>query len=136
MIAVATLSFCSVQATASAAIDSPTSSASGLSSWTRDSTSSRIQFLIMSAPPLSSVAREPSGGCSPGRYFPVSTPCAMGEYTTWEMPSSAQVGTTSASMTRHSMEYCGWLEIIEMPRSWARACPARSWSAVHSLTPM
>ena len=34
--------------------------------------------LIMSAPPFSSVAREPAGGASPGRYLPVSTPCAIG----------------------------------------------------------
>jgi hypothetical protein len=32
--------------------------------------------------------------------LPVRTPCASGEYTTWLSPSSLQVGTTSASMTR------------------------------------
>ena len=65
--------------------------------------------LIMSAPPFSSVAREPAGGGSPGRYLPVSTPCAIGDQTICETPSSRLVGTTSASITRHSMEYCGWL---------------------------
>ena len=88
MIAVATLSFCRVQATASGAMDSPASSASGLSCCTRASTSSLIHRLIMSAPPFSSVARDPSGGCSPGRYLPVSTPWAIGDQTTCEMPSS------------------------------------------------
>ena len=77
----------------------------------------------MFAPPLSSVAREPSGGCSPGRYLPVSTPCAIGDHTTWEMPSSRDAGTTSSSITRHSIEYCGWLEISWKPRSSASSCP-------------
>ena len=35
----------------------------------------------------SSAAREPSGGCWPGRYLPVSTPWAMGDHTIWPMPS-------------------------------------------------
>ena len=63
------------------------------------------------APPFSSVAREPAGGGWPGLYLPVSTPWAIGEKTTCETPSSFDVGTTSPSMTRHSMEYCGWFEI-------------------------
>ncbi len=90
----------------------------------------------MSAPPLLSVARVPSGGAWPGWYLPVSTPCAIGDQTIWETPSSSLTGTTSDSMTRHSIEYCGWLEISWKPRSSARAWPARSCSAVHSLTPM
>jgi hypothetical protein len=89
----------------------------------------------MFAPPLSSVAREPSGGACPGTYLPVSTPWAIGDQTTWEMPSSFDAGTTSPSMTRQSMEYCGWLEISCTPRSLARADASRIWSAVHSLTP-
>ena len=80
----------------------------------------------MSAPPLSSAARDPSGGCSPGRYFPVNTPCAIGDQTTWEMPSSWQTGTISASITRQSIEYCGWLEISWKPSSVASLCPSRS----------
>jgi hypothetical protein len=92
--------------------------------------------LIMFAPPLSSVAREPSGGCSPGRYLPVSTPCPIGDQTTWEMPSSREVGTISVSITRQSIEYSGWFEISWKPSSLARAAPSRSWSAVHSLAPM
>ena len=37
-------------------------------------------------------------------YLPVSTPWAMGDQTTWEMPELlATVGTTSASMTRQSI---------------------------------
>ena len=88
------------------------------------------------APPFSSVARDPAGGAWPGLYLPVSTPCATGDQTICDTPSSADVGTTSPSMTRHSAEYCGWFEMSWKPRSCARACPARIWSAVHSLTPM
>ena len=87
-------------------------------------------------PPLSSVAREPSGGGSPGLYLPVRMPWSIGEKTTWLMPSSRQVGTTSASMIRYSALYCGWLETKGMRSSRASAWPARSWSGVHSLTPM
>ena len=83
----------------------------------------------MSAPPLSSVAREPSGGCSPGLYLPVSAPWAIGDQTIWPMPSSWQVGTTSASMTRHSMLYCGWFETRGMCSSRASAWPRRISSA-------
>src|SRR5665648_1093381 len=79
----------------------------------------------VAAPPLSSVAREPSGGCWPGWYLPVSTPCAMGLQTIWLTPSSSQVGTTSPSMTRHSMEYCGWLEMSWKPSSLERLTPSR-----------
>ena len=40
-------------------------------------------------------------------------------------------------MTRHSIEYCGWLEIEpESPSSCGARAPARIWSAVHSETPM
>ncbi len=95
-----------------------------------------MKRLIMSAPPFSSAAREPSGGCWPGWYLPVSTPCAMGLHTIWLTPSSSHVGTTSSSMTRHSMEYCGWLEMSWKPSCFARVTPSRIWSAVHSLTPM
>ncbi len=100
------------------------------------STSSRIQREIMSAPPLASVAREPAGGSAPGLYLPVSTPCAIGLHTICDTPSSRDAGTTSSSMTRHSMEYCGWLEISWKPSSFDISTPARIWSAVHSLTPM
>ena len=37
-----------------------------------------------------------------------------------EMPSSSQVGTTSSSMTRQSMEYCGWFEMSWKPSSLAQ----------------
>ena len=47
-----------------------------------------------------------------------------------------EVVPTSPSMTRQRAEYCGWFEMSWNPRSFARACPARIWSAVHSLTPM
>ena len=95
-----------------------------------------MKRLIMSAPPFSSVAREPSGSGWPGTYLPVSTPWAIGLQTICETPSSSQVGTTSSSMTRQSMEYCGWLEISWTPSSRLSSTPARIWSAVHSLTPM
>ena len=91
---------------------------------------------MKSAPDLSSVAREPVGGCLPGSYLPVSTPCAIGENTTWPRPSSIDVGTTSASMTRHSIEYCGWFDTSWIFRSCAISQPARISDAVHSETPM
>ncbi len=116
-----TLGFWSTQATASWARLSPASSAIGWSFWTRSRTSSRSQRLIISEPPLSSVAREPSGGCSPGLYLPVSAPWAIGDQTIWPTPSSSQVGTTSSSMTRQSMLYWGWLETSEMCSSRASA---------------
>ena len=79
---------------------------------------------MLSEPPLSSVAREPSGGFSPGLYLPVSAPCAIGDQTIWPTPSSVQVGTTSSSITRQSMLYCGWLETSGMCSSRASACAA------------
>ena len=88
------------------------------------------------APPFSSVARDPAGGGWPGLYLPVSTPWPMGEKTTWLTPSSSEVGTISPSMTRHSIEYCGWFDISWKPSCPASSWPARIWSAVHSLTPM
>ena len=91
--------------------------------------------LIMSAPPFSSVAREPAGGCWPGWYLPVSTPWAIGRPDDLATAELREVGTTSSSMTRQSMEYCGWLEISWKPSSLP-AWPSRIWSAVHSLTPM
>ena len=89
-----------------------------------------------SSRPPTTQAREPAGGCLPGSYLPVSTPCAIGEKTTWPKPSSIEVGTTSASMTRHSIEYCGWFDTSWKPSCDASSCPARICSAVHSLTPM
>ena len=136
MIAVATLSFCSTHATASCASERSSSAAIGFRSCTRWSTSSCSQRLMKLAPPFSSVARLPAGSSPPGRYLPVSTPCAIGDQTTCEMPSSSDVGTTSPSITRQSAEYSGWFEISCTPSSFASAAPARSWSAVHSETPM
>ena len=46
------------------------------------------------------------------------------------------MGTTSSSMTRHSIEYWGWLETKGIFSSFASSAPWRIWSAVHSLTPM
>ena len=88
------------------------------------------------APLFSSVAREPSGTGWPGRYLPVSTPCAIGDQTICDMPSSSLVGITFSSITRHSAEYCGWFETSWKPSWVASACPSRSCSAVHSETPM
>src|SRR4030095_3590752 len=62
-IAADTFGFCSTQATASCDSDRPTSAAIGCSSWTRVRTSSVRNRLMKFAPPFSSVAREPSGGC-------------------------------------------------------------------------
>ena len=136
MMAAATLSFCSTHATASCAMVRPSSPAMGASDCTRVSTSSVMKRLIMSWPPLVSVAREPSGTGAPGRYLPVSTPCATGDQTICDSPSSREAGTTSSSMTRHSIEYCGWFEMSWKPSSRASLAPARICSAFHSLTPM
>ena len=42
----------------------------------------------------------------------MSTPWARGDHTICLMPSFSHSGTTSASMTRHSSEYCGWFETM------------------------
>ncbi len=134
--AAATLSFCSTHATASCAIDRSSSAATGLRFCTAVSVSSFMKRLIVCAPPFSSVAREPAGAGCPGRYLPESTPCAMGDHTIWETPASFEAGTTSSSMTRHSIEYWGCEEISWKPSCLASAAPSRIWSAVHSETPM
>ena len=103
--------FCSVHATASCARDSPASSASGRSRCTAASVSSLSQRL-MKPEPAGAEARESAGGAAPGRYFPVSTPCAIGERRSAPMPSFSHVGTTSGSITRHSMVYSGWFDTI------------------------
>ena len=90
---------------------------------------------MSSAPPFRSVARDPSGGAWPGRYLPDSTPWAIGDHTICAEPLLRQAGTTSASMTRHSIEYCGWLDTNGIRSSRASAAPARISSAVHSETP-
>ena len=51
------------------------------------------------------------------------------------MPSCSQAGTTSASMTRQSIEYCGWLEISGTRSSRASAAASVICRAVHSETP-
>jgi hypothetical protein len=86
-------------------------------------------------PPISPlVARVPSGGGAPGAYFPVSTPCASGDQTIWDMPLAAQTGITSSSGSRQSSEYWGWLETnFSTP-----AISSAAWilSAGHSEKPM
>ena len=57
-------------------------------------------------------ARVPSSQPSPGRYFPLSTPCASGDQTIWETPSSREAGMTSRSGSRWSSEYSGCEETI------------------------
>jgi hypothetical protein len=68
--------------------------------------------------------------------LPDSTPCAIGDQTIWESPSFSLVGTTSASITRHSIEYCGWLLISCTFSSRASSAAAAISSARHSDTPM
>jgi hypothetical protein len=63
-------------------------------------------------------------------------PWASGDQTIWESPSFSEVGTTSSSITRQSIEYCGWLLIRWTFSSRARAAPAAICSPFHSLTPM
>ena len=91
----------------------------------------------MKPEPVGSVARESAGGAAPGWYLPVSTPCAIGENTICPMPSFSHSGTTSGSMTRHSMLYCGWFDTIRSrPSSAAARSAAAISSARHSDTPM
>ena len=108
-IAEATLGWRSTQASASCAIDSPRLSATGTRRCTASSTRSSISR-SMKPLMLSLAARESGGGCSPGRYLPVSTPWPSGDHTIWEISSRSHSGITSASGPRHSIEYCGWLE--------------------------
>lgn len=89
----------------------------------------------MNPEPDGSVARLPLGGGWPGRYFPVSTPCAMGDQTICPRPALSLAGITSVSMTRHSIEYCGWLLTNGILSSRASAAPRVISSAVHSETP-
>ena len=80
------------------------------------------------------MARESSGGASPGRYLPVSTPWASGDQTICEMPLRSHSGITSASGPRQSAEYCGWLDTNFATPGMSSA----AWicSAGHSLKPM
>ena len=82
----------------------------GLRFWTRPRMSSFIQRAIMPAPPCLSVARS-LGQRRAGAYLPDRTPWAIGDQTIGPTPNCSQVGMTSPSMTRHSIEYCGWLLI-------------------------
>ncbi len=83
---------------------------------------------------LSLAARESDGGGAPGRYLPVSTPCASGDQTIWEICSRSHSGITSASGARQIIEYCGWLETQRStPGS---ASDASIFSTGHSLKPM
>ena len=111
MIALETLSLRSTQARATSAGLWPASRASLQNCWTGTRTSSRSSHEMKCFEP-SSVARVPLGTGSPGAYLPVRTPWASGDQTIWPMPSTLDVGITSASGTRQSSEYCGWLETI------------------------
>ena len=91
----------------------------------------------MKEDPPGSVAREPAGCVPPGRYLPVSAPCAIGDQTICPIPSFAHSGMTSGSMTRQSMLYCGWLETMRSkPIRSAMSSAAEISSARHSETPM
>ncbi len=60
----------------------------------------------------------------------------MGEKTIWPIPSFSDRGTTSDSITRQIMLYCGWLETIRSkPISPAIRTAAAISSARHSETP-
>src|ERR1700681_4744577 len=75
--------------------------------------------------------RESEGGALPGAYLPVSTPCASGDQTIWEIPFAAQRGITSPSGLRQSIEYCGCEETNFSTRG-ARSSAAWIWPAFHS----
>ncbi len=52
------------------------------------------------------------------------------------MPAAREVGMTSASIFRHSIEYCGWLEMIwSKPVAAAISTAAAICVASHSETP-
>ena len=89
-------------------------------------------------PPISSLAaRESLGGGRSGSYLPLSTPWPSGDQTICEMPLAAHSGITSSSGSRHSSEYCGWLETnFVNPRSPQRSIAAWILSAGHSEKPM
>ena len=79
---------------------------------------------IMSAPPLSSVAREPAGRLL--ARLVLAGQRALGDRRPDDLADARaprRSGTTSASMTRHSMLYCGWLETSGMCSSRASAWP-------------
>ena len=60
----------------------------------------------------------------------------MGDQTTCPMPSFSDSGTTSASMTRQSMLYCGWLDTIRSKPILSAISSACAISdARHSETP-
>ena len=66
----------------------------------------------------------------------MSTPWAIGLHTIWPIPAASQVGTTSASITRQSAEYCGWLlTILSSPICSAISSAALISEAFHSETP-
>jgi hypothetical protein len=92
----------------------------------------------MKPPMLSLAARESVGAGSPGRYFPVSTPCASGDQTICEICSRSHSGISCASGARHSIEYCGWLEAQRATpgSSPAIASDSSTRSTGHSLKPM
>ena len=131
-IADATFGSRSTHASASCAIVIPSSSAIGCSRWIRSSSvSSRKRSIQM--PIASEVIRLPSGGGCPGRYFPVSAPCASGDHTICEIPFAAQSGITSRSGPRHSIEYCGWLDTNFS--TFGRSSASWIFSGGHSLKP-
>jgi hypothetical protein len=79
-------------------------------------------------------ARESGGGCSPGLYLPVSTPCASGDHTICEMPCFLQKRMSSASGARQSMLYCGCDDThLRVPGT---SRPAWICSTVHSEKPI
>ena len=101
----------STHASASCAIVRPGPSATGRSRCDGLEHAVVRRSRSMNAPIVARVARGvPAAARSPGRYLPVSTPCASGDQTICEIPFAAQSGKTSLSGARQSIEYCGWLE--------------------------
>ena len=113
----ATFGFCSTQAIASCGMESPASVGDRLEVLDAGEDVVAQQALDDLGAALVVGGAAALGAGWPGRYLPLSTPCAIGDQTICEMPSSSEAGTTLASMTRHSMEYCGWLEISWKPSS-------------------
>ncbi len=64
------------------------------------------------------------------RYAYSQQPTALGHAGYAFYPSSADVGTTHSSITRHSIEYCGWFDTSWKPSSITSSAISNSSSGV------
>ena len=87
------------------------------------STSSVRKRLIVLAPPFSSVARVPAGA-APGLVLAGEHALGDGRPDDLARPYCLLGGHDLLSMTRQSIEYCGWFEMSWMPSFCASSWPA------------